>query len=56
MQTPVAADLLRRIVAIAGAVALAVVVFWIARHIPRTISIFVIAAFIAFGSARSPRD
>ncbi|HET6274336.1 MAG TPA: AI-2E family transporter [Candidatus Cybelea sp.] len=49
MQTPVAADLLRRVVAIAGAVALAVVLFWIARHIPRTISIFVIAAFIAFG-------
>lgn len=49
MQAPVAADLLRRILAIAGAVALAVVAFWIARHIPRTISIFVIAAFIAFG-------
>jgi predicted PurR-regulated permease PerM len=49
VQTPVAADLLRRVVAIAGAVALAVVLFWIARHIPRTISIFVIAAFIAFG-------
>lgn len=49
MQAPVAADLVRRIAAIAGAIVLAILAFWIARHIPRTISIFVIAAFIAFG-------
>ena len=49
MQAPVAADLVRRIASIAGAVALAVLALWLARHIPRTISIFVIAAFIAFG-------
>ncbi len=40
---------MRRIGAIAGAVALAIIAIWIARHIPRTLSIFVIAAFIAFG-------
>jgi predicted PurR-regulated permease PerM len=40
---------LRRILWIVGVVAAAVVVWWIAVHIPRTISIFVIAAFIAFG-------
>jgi predicted PurR-regulated permease PerM len=50
MQTALAGgDLWRRIGAIAAAVALAVLAFWLARHIPRTISIFVIAAFIAFG-------
>ncbi len=49
MQTAVGGDLWRRIGAIAGAVVFAVLVFWLARHIPRTISIFVIAAFIAFG-------
>ncbi len=49
MQAPVARDLVRRIGTIAGAVALAILAIWIARHIPRTLSIFVIAAFIAFG-------
>jgi predicted PurR-regulated permease PerM len=50
MQTALAGgDLWRRIGAIAGAIALAAFAFWLARHIPRTISIFVIAAFIAFG-------
>ena len=49
MQTAVGSDLWRRIGAVAAAVAVAVVLFWFARHIPRTISIFVIAAFIAFG-------
>ncbi|HTA39028.1 MAG TPA: AI-2E family transporter [Candidatus Acidoferrales bacterium] len=39
----------RRIGWIAGVIAAAVVIWWIAEHIPRTISIFVIAAFIAFG-------
>jgi predicted PurR-regulated permease PerM len=39
----------RRIFWIAGLAAAAAVAWWIAVHIPRTISIFVIAAFIAFG-------
>jgi predicted PurR-regulated permease PerM len=49
MQAAVSRDLWRRIGLIGGAVALAVLAFWLARHIPRTITIFVIAAFIAFG-------
>ncbi len=49
MQTALSGDLWRRIGAITGAVAIALLAFWLARHIPRTISIFVIAAFIAFG-------
>lgn len=49
MQTALSGDFWRRIGAIAGAVAIALLAFWLARHIPRTISIFVIAAFIAFG-------
>lgn len=49
MQAPVARDLVRRGATIVGAVALLIVAIWFARHIPRTISIFVIAAFIAFG-------
>jgi predicted PurR-regulated permease PerM len=49
MQAAVGGDLWRRIGAVAAAVALAVLVFWLARHIPRTIAIFVTAAFIAFG-------
>jgi predicted PurR-regulated permease PerM len=39
----------RRIAWIAGVVVAGFLVWWIAEHIPRTISIFVIAAFIAFG-------
>ncbi len=39
----------RRIGWIAGVIVAALVIWWIAVHIPRTISIFVIAAFIAFG-------
>jgi len=34
-----------------GALALAVVALWFASHIPRTLTVFVIAAFIAFGVA-----
>jgi predicted PurR-regulated permease PerM len=49
VQTALAPALWRRIGAIAGAVAIVVFAFWLARHIPRTIAIFVIAAFIAFG-------
>lgn len=49
MQTPLTGGVWRRVGAIAAAVVLLVVVFWLVRHIPRTISIFVIAAFIAFG-------
>jgi predicted PurR-regulated permease PerM len=49
MQTPLSGDLWRRVGAIAGAVVLALLALWLAAHIPRTISIFVIAAFIAFG-------
>lgn len=49
MQTALGGDAWRRIGAIAGAIAIALLALWLARHIPRTISIFVIAAFIAFG-------
>ena len=49
MQSALGPDVWRRIGAIAAAVALAVIAYWLVRHIPRTIAIFVIAAFIAFG-------
>jgi len=49
VQTAVSGDLWRRIAWIAGGVVLAAIALWLAAHIPRTISIFVIAAFIAFG-------
>jgi predicted PurR-regulated permease PerM len=49
VQATLAGDVWRRIGAVAIAVAVAALAFWFARHIPRTISIFVIAAFIAFG-------
>jgi predicted PurR-regulated permease PerM len=39
----------RRIGLIVAGIVLVVCAFWLARHIPKTISIFVIAAFIAFG-------
>ncbi len=41
----------RRALLTLGALALAVGAFWFASHIPRTLSVFVIAAFIAFGVA-----
>ena len=44
----------RRIGWIAGVIAVVrSSIWWIAEHIPRTISIFMIAAFIAFGVGRS---
>jgi predicted PurR-regulated permease PerM len=49
VQTALGPDLWRRIGAIAAAVAVVALAFWFARHIPRTLAIFVIAAFIAFG-------
>jgi predicted PurR-regulated permease PerM len=42
-------DLWRRIALIVGAVLLILCAYWLAIHIPKTISIFLIAAFIAFG-------
>jgi predicted PurR-regulated permease PerM len=45
----VSADLLRRIGWIAAGIGVALVVLWFAEHIPRTLTIFTIAAFIAFG-------
>ena len=47
MQNAVASVNWRRIVTLAGIVALIVFALWLASHIPRTITIFVIAAFIA---------
>jgi len=49
MQTALGGDVWRRIGAIAAALAVALIAYWLVRHIPRTIAIFVIAAFIAFG-------
>jgi len=49
MQTALGGDIWRRIGAIAAALAVALIAYWLVRHIPRTIAIFVIAAFIAFG-------
>jgi predicted PurR-regulated permease PerM len=42
-------DTLRRIGWVAAAIAVIVGALWLAAHIPRTITIFVVAAFIAFG-------
>lgn len=42
-------DVLRRIGWILAGIALVLGIWWLAAHIPRTITIFVIAAFIAFG-------
>jgi predicted PurR-regulated permease PerM len=39
----------RRVFIVVGAIAVALFLLWFAWHIPRTISIFLIAAFIAFG-------
>ncbi len=49
MQAPVAGDTWRRIGWIATAIFVVAIALWFASHIPRTISIFIIAAFIAFG-------
>ena len=49
MQTPVTTRVWRRAAWIVAGVVLVAVALWLAAHIPRTISIFVIAAFIAFG-------
>ena len=49
MQTPVTTRVWRRAAWIAAGVILIVAALWFAAHIPRTISIFLIAAFIAFG-------
>jgi predicted PurR-regulated permease PerM len=49
VQTAARVDLWRRVATIAGVVIVAVLAFWLAARIPRTIAIFVIAAFIAFG-------
>ncbi|MGC9991420.1 MAG: AI-2E family transporter [Candidatus Cybelea sp.] len=49
MQTAVSSRVWRRAAWITAGVVAIVVALWFAAHIPRTISIFVIAAFIAFG-------
>jgi predicted PurR-regulated permease PerM len=49
VQTALSGDLWRRIAWIASAIVLALLALWLARHIPRTLTIFLIAAFIAFG-------
>jgi len=41
----------RRALVALGALALAIGALWIAAHIPRTLAVFVVAAFIAFGVA-----
>jgi len=49
MQNAVGGDLARRVFSIVTTIVLIALAVWLARHIPRTIAIFVIAAFIAFG-------
>jgi predicted PurR-regulated permease PerM len=49
VQTTVTGRTWRRAAWIAAGVVLFAAALWFAAHIPRTISIFVIAAFIAFG-------
>jgi predicted PurR-regulated permease PerM len=49
VQAAVSTDLWRRIGWITGGIVLAAAALWFAAHIPRTIAVFVIAAFIAFG-------
>ncbi len=49
MQTPVSSRVWRRAAWIGAGVILIGAALWFAAHIPRTISIFLIAAFIAFG-------
>lgn len=49
MQSVVAPDFWRRVAIAVAVVLLALATFWLVKHIPRTIAIFVIAGFIAFG-------
>jgi predicted PurR-regulated permease PerM len=49
VQAAVGSDLWRRIAVVVATVVVLLAALWLARHIPRTITIFVIAAFIAFG-------
>jgi predicted PurR-regulated permease PerM len=49
VQGAVGTDVWRRVAWIAGGVALIVLGLWLVSRIPRTISVFVVAAFIAFG-------
>jgi predicted PurR-regulated permease PerM len=49
VQSALSADRWRRIAWIIGAIVLIGLALWFAEHIPRTMSIFIIAAFIAFG-------
>jgi predicted PurR-regulated permease PerM len=49
VQKAVSGDLWRRVGLIVGGVVLLACAYWVAVHIPKTIAIFVIAAFIAFG-------
>ncbi len=49
MQTAVSSRVWRRVAWITAGVILIAAALWFAAHIPRTISIFLIAAFIAFG-------
>ncbi|HVA32769.1 MAG TPA: AI-2E family transporter, partial [Candidatus Baltobacteraceae bacterium] len=49
MQAAVKPDLWRRVFWVAAGIVVLLAASWLAVHIPRTIAIFVIAAFIAFG-------
>ena len=49
MQAPVTLRVWRRAAWIVAGIVLVAAALWFAAHIPRTISIFLIAAFIAFG-------
>jgi predicted PurR-regulated permease PerM len=49
MQTAVAPNVWRRVAIGIATVLLVLAFFWLVKHIPRTIAIFVIAGFIAFG-------
>jgi predicted PurR-regulated permease PerM len=49
VQAAVSSGVARRVAWIAAAIVVALLAWWLAVHIPKTIAIFVIAAFIAFG-------
>jgi predicted PurR-regulated permease PerM len=49
VQAALGSDLWRRVAIAVAAILIVLAAIWFARHIPRTIAIFVIAAFIAFG-------
>ena len=49
MPNTVSPQTMRRVALTAAGIAAAILALWLAAHIPRTITIFVIAAFIAFG-------